>query len=166
MSHAWHSIDTTTTLIYWRYNIEKNTDHNTTLLTHYTSVHIDVASHNIRRWKKYIRAFILAIKIYTDIHINSISDFVPKVSLPGWFWLRQALNGIFFFFVFCFTIVFYTLFFSVLISLTKTLLRATIKIFIYTSSTISHFIIIIITVFWFAIRFILIFAILYVYIIS
>lgn len=26
-----------------RYNIEKNTDHNTTLLFHYSSVHIDAA---------------------------------------------------------------------------------------------------------------------------
>lgn len=43
--------------------LKKNTDHNTTLLTHYASVHIDVAL-TIYADGKSIRAFILAIKIH------------------------------------------------------------------------------------------------------
>lgn len=66
-SIAWHSTDADYHIYIDDTILKKNTDHNTTLLTHYASVHIDVAL-TIYADGKSIRAFILAIKIYTDTY--------------------------------------------------------------------------------------------------
>lgn len=81
---AWHIIDATTT---FRSTIQYRKKIHRPQLLHYYCITILVSiyrrcSHNITQMEKSIRAFILAIKD-TLIHINSISDSVPKCHSTG-----------------------------------------------------------------------------------